>query len=704
MKKLSLLLLVVGLSLSQAFAQFPCATDEMTKQAIEENPALLENLKALEKFTEEYLKQNPSHKRNTQYIIPVVFHIMHDGSTTTNIKKSRVLAAINQMNLDFQGANSDTSNVISAFKHRIGSMDVEFRLAQLDPQGNCTDGITRTYTPLTDGAGENVKFIKSWDTDKYFNIWVVKSVGSGGGGGVTLGYAFKPGSAPSPQQEGVIVRADVVGSSTWGNQGLRTLTHEVGHYLSLDHTWGGSNSPGSSNNCTIDDGVADTPKCAGTASGCDLTKNSCNDTTFYGFDQVDNMQNHMEYTSCNRMFTIGQADKMEAALNSFIGSRKLLWQPANLTATGTEDGYTADPCAMKPDFRSSKTTACKGSSITFADMSWNGKADSWKWIITGPGTVSISNDTDSNMTANFPVAGSYTVKLEVTNASGTSTIEKESYISIIDDTPKYSRWSMDNFDTYTSLPADYLPQGEDTITFDLNQNIGWYTSPNSLWLNNYKLDPGTVSSVILPTMEVSGTNSPVLTFDYAFAKRTNSSNDQVKLYVSTNCGTTWIPRMTINTADLKTVNQNYPLEEFQPSNIGEWKNASLSLTSYKATNNIAVKIEFISGQGNNFYVDNINLRDAVVGLEENQIANLQLFPNPAKAETKLSFTLASEKELSIEVIDLLGNTVQEVSKQMFDAGNQELSIQLNNDLPAGVYLVRLQGNDLVIQERLVISK
>ena len=339
---------LVGASfVSVAQAPF-CDAESRTNESVASNPQAALNLEQLEKFTQEYLAQDPEFRRSSsaQYVIPVVVHIMHDYTASSNIKKANVLDAIRILNRDFNVQNSDTSMIVNEFKNRIGGLDIQFRLAQIDPQGNCTDGITRHYTELTNTAGENVKMIVSWDTDKYYNIWVVKSIASGAGG-----YAYIPGTAPSPSQEGVVCLARQFGSlapSGGSNLSRRTLTHETGHYLSLRHTWGPTNNPGSSNNCSFDDGVDDTPYCAGVTSGCPTSLNSCNDTTFYGFDQIDNVQNYMDYSSCERMFTIGQAEKMDAALNSFIGSRKLLWQPTNLTATGVEDGYQMVDCIKRP--------------------------------------------------------------------------------------------------------------------------------------------------------------------------------------------------------------------------------------------------------------------------------------------------------------------------------------------------------------------
>lgn len=702
------LILAVGLVLgmTSAQAQHFCDTESRTNQSIQENPKAAANFAMLEEFTKSWMEQNPDYERESAntYVIPVVVHIMHDYSSSTNIKKANVLDAIKILNRDFNIENPDTNLIINAFKNRIGGLNIQFKLATLDPDGNCTDGITRTYTELTNNADDKVKDLISWDTDKYYNIWVNRNMASGSGG-----YAYIPGTAPQPHKEGVMCITTQFGSlppSGGSNLSIRTLTHETGHYLSLRHTWGPTNSPGVASNCSVDDGVDDTPRCIG-ASGCNTAANSCVDDTnsFYGFDQVDNIQNYMDYASCERMFTISQANKMDAALNSFAGSRKLLWQPANLVATGVDSNAANVACMMRPDFGASKTLICPGTNVAIYDLSWNGKATSWNWTITGPGTPNLSSTTDSNITGTFPVPGEYTVKLEVTNAAGTVSIEKTAFVGVMNDVPTYSNWHMETFENETTdLPTGFLSSGTGTETFELNTDIGWYTSSKSLYLRNFANQSGDISSVVLPTISVQNTTAPVLSFHYAYAKRTSSSNDKLEIYVSSNCGTTWIKRLTIGTNDLASA-PNSALAEFFPQTINDWKVGELVLTGYKNFSNIAIRFDFISGVGNNFFVDNINMRDGVVGVSEYyQPTDLMLMPNPVQDLANLSFGLNADADLDIKVLDLTGQVVKDYGMNSFKEGENNFTLDQVSNLPAGVYLVKLDGSYGSMQKRFVISK
>jgi hypothetical protein len=64
----------------------------------------------------------------------------------------------------------------------------------VDPAGKCTNGITRTQTPLTLAASNNVKSVIGWDNKKYLNIWIVRDIDLAGTqpGVVVLGYSAFP--------------------------------------------------------------------------------------------------------------------------------------------------------------------------------------------------------------------------------------------------------------------------------------------------------------------------------------------------------------------------------------------------------------------------------------------------------------------------------------------------------------------------------
>ncbi|MFM9004268.1 MAG: M43 family zinc metalloprotease, partial [Flavobacteriales bacterium] len=192
----------------------------------------------------------------TIYTIPVVFHIVHNNGTE-NIDNTQIYDAVNILNRDFRLQNADTMSIVDAFDQLAADIGIEFRLATKDPNGNCTNGITRTVSDLTYLGDDQVKDLIMWPRNKYLNVWVCQAANG------AAGYTNLPENVAGiwgAGNDGIMMRSDYIGSiGTSTTSRSRTLTHEVGHWLNLMHTWGDSNEPGLASNCDMDDEVDDTP-------------------------------------------------------------------------------------------------------------------------------------------------------------------------------------------------------------------------------------------------------------------------------------------------------------------------------------------------------------------------------------------------------------------------------------------------------------
>ena len=292
---------------------------------------------------------------------------MHEGGDE-NISYEQIESAVDQLNEDFNRLNADatdTRNTVNApFEPVAADFEISFELAKLDPNGDCTNGVERKYAPgATNNADDDAKHnstggLNAWNRNDYFNIWVVKSIASSGGG-VTLGYAEFPYFHTS--NFGVIIRSDVVGTIGTAS-GDRTLTHEVGHCLGLLHTFqGGCHSGPCDENGDI---ICDTPPVDEAHWSCVDSQNHCDMPSgdFFGYDVYDQWENYMSYAPCQNMFSEGQKALVHYNMED-IGMFVNLTDPDNLDDAGV--GLPDVLC--QADFSASQTTVCTGTSIDFFD-------------------------------------------------------------------------------------------------------------------------------------------------------------------------------------------------------------------------------------------------------------------------------------------------------------------------------------------------
>ncbi|CAL2105195.1 T9SS type A sorting domain-containing protein [Tenacibaculum sp. 190524A02b] len=336
---LSFISLISTNSLAQEFNENTCGTDKAIKELYKLNPQAKTELQQLRK----QINSNQFRKMNKakSYVVPVVFHVFgktYNGGTTVTL--DIIKEALKLTNQDFQGLNADYTTIDAPFDAIKQPLDITFKLAQLDPNGNPTTGVV-FYNEASGMANYNSPEVKrvAWDNYKYCNIYITRDL-EGDGDFYKSGVAWYPSKSMSDQNIARIVyNGSYLGKNT--NENFRSvLTHEFGHYLDLPHTF----DKGICNNNPNDgDGVADTPSQKKNSSGtrCRVIKNCLN--------QEINNENFMDYTDCYKMFTKGQVDRMVNALENSV-ARNTLWTEENLIATGLATAQNARVVASSTTF------------------------------------------------------------------------------------------------------------------------------------------------------------------------------------------------------------------------------------------------------------------------------------------------------------------------------------------------------------------
>ena len=690
MKKLLLIFAFAGLL--KVAAEEPrrhCYSTEEYKQDILNDPQYAKNQKDLEDFTRAFIKNAPVSRSSSGqvYIIPVVFHILHNYGPE-NISDAQVIDAVNIMTRDFRKRNADTVDIISVFQGIAADVEVEFRLATIDPNGNCTNGIEHIQTTKCYSADDNSK-LNPWPSSKYMNIWTAYTLQNTG----AAAYAHLPGGSNST--DGIMARYDYVGSigeSTVGNS--RTLTHEMGHCFNLLHVWGNTNSPGVA--CG-DDGVADTPISFGW-DHCDLSGSVCNPLI------IENVQNYMEYSYCDVMFTQDQVTRMRATLNATLNGRNNLWTLGNLTATGT-DGNPPIICTPIADFQADNIAVCTGVPITFKDLSWKAPITSWNWNFPG-GNPSSSNI--SNPVVTYAAAGVYDATLSVTSSTGGDTILRAAYIRVTDTALSTMPYSNDfELPAPTSFPGiDGWIENPDNSSSALWARVTTANTTTggtaSIKLNNFSNTVGQEDSWVTPSIDFSNVSFPVnFSFKVANAQRSTTSNDQLRLLYSLNCGQTWGTTgfnksgSSLATAGVVTFN-------FTPSTPAQWRAETVNVNPVQNRSNVRFKFQNVSDRGNNIYIDDINITGNIVGIDQTDELQLgfTLYPNPSDGNTDLSFSLIKSGNVTIDVKNILGQSIASVLNKALPAGTYDQKLPF---LSPGIYLIDVTVNNKHHIRKLIVS-
>jgi hypothetical protein len=209
--------------------------------------------------------------------IKVAFHVIYNPSTGEgNIPDSQIAAQIQTLNNEYS------------------SMGFSFVLASTDRTGD-----RKWFTMVPGGAEKTAKAALAIDPTHRLNVYTCKP------GQSLLGWSYFPNSYPeNSTMHGVVFHYGSVpgGYLTAYNEG-ETLTHEVGHYLGLYHTFqGGCTAPG--------DYVDDTPYegSAYTGGQCNLQRDTCPSA---GLDPISNYMDY-SYDACLTNFTAGQKARMQA--------------------------------------------------------------------------------------------------------------------------------------------------------------------------------------------------------------------------------------------------------------------------------------------------------------------------------------------------------------------------------------------------------
>ncbi len=670
---------------ASSLAQERCGTVAYEKMLHQKNPKR-ETIDQFEKWMQNKLNQRKTAPLSTQrtqttYTIPIVVHIIHNGEaigTGINISDAQILSQIKVLNDDFNRLNADQTNTPAVFQSVAGSFDVQFILAQQDPNGLATNGIVRVKGSQSSWTFGNNYLLKSqsyWPAEQYLNVWVTYLTDY-------LGYTQLPVSSTLPGLEdssnerltdGIVINYREFGTIDAGSFDLhpkynkgRTLTHEMGHFFGLRHVWGDGSD------CTNTDYVADTPTQSNSSAGCPAhPKIDCTTAKMF--------QNYLDYSddACMNIFTQGQVARMNTIIQNSPRRVELPNSPGSQPPTSV-----ANDLGIKT-ILSPAATACGGfimpsiavrnygtNAITSAQIQFrkDGSIVETKGILS---SLSINAEQQIDFTPislNNSTSYSFEFSIISTN-SGTDGNANNNLKGLTSITPTLA--ALPVIESFSPFPSTWSIDNPDGLT-------KWVTNSSSgkpsIFIDFYNYtELGAVDKLITPLLDLATATSATLIFDRAYTTYPGVTGERLRVLASNACRFDNSPVVLFDKSDDNLRTAPSTTSAFVPTSA-QWVTEVIPLTQFLGQS-VQLAFEGTNANGNNLYLSNVRI---ITGTFLDLALSKLESPSPVSCQSNPSPTIRVKNNGNIPITSFtVSTTFNGGSVQTQNFSN--LSIGLNAD-------------------------
>jgi len=343
---------------------------------------------------------------------------------------------------------------------------------------------------------------------------------------------------------------------------------------------------------------------------------------------------------------------------------------------------------------------CVNEELEMKNFSVNATAYNWSATPSTYNFVGGTSATSKNPKFEFTTKDNYTIEMIATNNLGADTVYTQVLVGSLplpfnedfSNNGLYKNWKIVNVDN--------------DITWEERKVTGKSTAS----VQNFNYVGASIltqtDDLISPPLDFTGVDFPNLNFAYSYAQRQFAS-DSLGVFYSTDCGQTFYLMHMLRedgSGSYRTVSpRNY---SFVPSANSQWCGAGnnpncgyVDLSFYVANkNDVRIMFRNYSNYGNNLYLGDIDITGSAIGIKENEIQSLKVYPNPAEEIATIDFEKTMDGNVTVKIIDISGRTVRNLSVSNFN--NNKLNINLNG-LATGTYLLSVQTKNEKFSTRMI---
>ena len=371
---------------------------------------------------------------------------------------------------------------------------------------------------------------------------------------------------------------------------------------------------------------------------------------------------------------------------------------AEMMLSTSLNGSLASCDSVTPTFRMGNigATTLTSATLTYQVDGVTQKVYNWTGSI-----ATYGNTTVTGIKVGSSTPGSHTINVIVSNPNGMAdptSANNATTASFIIYSTVGGAAVAETFEA-SGMPASWaISNGGDAATW-MDATTG-FSSSKSTTLGWYNIPSGDIDIFTLDPQSFGSFSSVNLTFEVSYCQY-SSENDKLQVEVSTNCGTTWVSKYTKSGTTLST--HAAQTAAFTPATAADWRLETVNLNSVAGQSNVLVRFKGTSAYGNNIYVDNINVV-GVTGINEvSNVASMNVYPNPMTNTATVDFNLTEASDVTITLVNALGQSVLTENLGNLGAGEQNYSLNAET-LSNGLYFLNIKAGNGTITKKVSINK